>query len=222
MTEKLIERAKVGLHDALSKELPDMSSNAPVLDIGCGTGAWLERLAEIGFSNLYGVDLDIEQFQSISAKAFCLNLDSDEIPEFGIDQFELITAIELVEHLENPGRLFTHISRLLSPNGYVLITTPNIHSMVSRLRFLLTGRLRGFDDKGDPTHINPVYITSLERILERYGLTITSRTTYPKKGSITSRTGLKLMAYILSFVLGDDLSGDNMFLLIRRANLSSK
>jgi 2-polyprenyl-3-methyl-5-hydroxy-6-metoxy-1,4-benzoquinol methylase len=215
----LIERTKEGLHASLVEEIPPVSTDASVLDIGCGTGAWLERLADLHFSNLYGVDLDIQQVKSERANISQLNLDKDELPNFGINQFDLITAIELVEHLENPGRLFFHISKLLKPNGYVLLTTPNIHSLIARLRFLLTGRLRGFDEKGDPTHIYPVYLTGLERVLLRYELEIIKISTYPKKGSITSRKALILVSYLLSYFLNDDLSGDNLFLLIRHRDL---
>lgn len=222
MTTKqgLIERTKQGLHAALIEELPPVAAEASILDIGCGTGAWLERLADLHFSNLYGVDLDLQQVKSERAKIFQLNLDQDEIPSFGIEQFDLITAIELIEHLENPGRLFFHISTLLKPDGYILLTTPNIHSLIARLRFLLSGQLRGFDEKGDPTHIYPVYLKCLKRILLRYDLEIVKISTYPKRGSITSRKALMLAAHILSFLLDDELSGDNLFLLIRRRNLT--
>lgn len=216
----LVERTTAGLHAALIEEIPPVLTDASVLDIGCGTGAWLERLADLHFSNLYGVDLDVQQVKSERAKILQFNLDWDELPKFDIEQFDLITAIELIEHLENPGRLFFHISKLLKPNGHVLLTTPNIHSLIARLRFLLTSRLRGFDEKGDPTHIHPVYLTSLERVLLRYDFEIVKISTYPKRGSITSRKTLSLVSYLLSFLLSDELSGDNLFLLIRRRNLA--
>jgi 2-polyprenyl-3-methyl-5-hydroxy-6-metoxy-1,4-benzoquinol methylase len=38
-----------------------VSSDAPSLDVGCGTGAWLARLAERGFKNLTGIDSDTDQ-----------------------------------------------------------------------------------------------------------------------------------------------------------------
>jgi 2-polyprenyl-3-methyl-5-hydroxy-6-metoxy-1,4-benzoquinol methylase len=220
MKKILVERTKSGLHSALSSELPSLPQDASILDIGCGTGAWLERLAVLGYSNLYGVDLDIEQFATDKAKGFQLNLDHDNMPDFDIEKFDLITAIEFIEHLENPGRLFVHISRLLKPDGYALITTPNIHSLIARLRFLLSVRLKAFDEKGDPTHIYPIYLPCLERILPRYDLQVIKISTYPKKGSIVSGKFLNLAGSLLSYFLEDKFSGDNLFILIRRCNTS--
>ena len=48
-----------GLHESLIErllQLPDVGSETAVLDIGCGSGAWLARLAQHGFKRLHGVD----------------------------------------------------------------------------------------------------------------------------------------------------------------------
>ena len=136
MSEKqLVERTILGLHDALMKSLPKLNPHAPILDIGCGTGAWLERLANIGFSNLYGVDIDVKQFKTDKAICSQANLDSDDLT-LG-HKFSLITAIEVIEHLENPGRLFYHVQQNLDEDGYFLLTTPNVHSVSCRLKFFI-------------------------------------------------------------------------------------
>jgi ubiquinone/menaquinone biosynthesis C-methylase UbiE len=50
MSEKqLSERTISGLHKNLSQSLPQITYDTAVLDIGCGTGAWLERLSKLGF-----------------------------------------------------------------------------------------------------------------------------------------------------------------------------
>lgn len=212
---QLAERTITGLHTALVQALPDLDYETPILDIGCGTGAWLERLSNIGFTNLYGVDLDTQQFKA--QKAICLqaNLDSDALG-FGNKKFGLITAIEVIEHLENPGRLFHHVLQHLEPDGYLLLTTPNIHSVDCRLRFLITGRLKSFDSKGDPTHIYPVLMNALERILPRYSLEVLARWGYPERGSIVSRKSTQAIAALLKLVLPNDIPGDTLCLLIRK------
>jgi len=151
---QLVERTVAGLHEALVQSIPRLSYDIPVLDIGCGTGAWLERLATMGFSQLYGVERDIKQFRTDKATCSQANLDFDDLG-LGDKKFGLITAIEVIEHLENPGRLFSQVSRHLDQQGYFLLTSPNIHSVSCRFKFL-TGKLASFDEKGDPTHIYPV------------------------------------------------------------------
>src|SRR5437879_1876628 len=140
----LEERTIGGLHEMLLekvKALPNLSRDTPILDIGCGTGAWLHRLARTGFRNLYGLDRATSQLGNVHAA--CSEVDLDTATDLGLTdrKFGLVTAIELVEHLENPGRLFFHVARHLSDEGVFLMTTPNIHSVVCRLRFLLTGKL---------------------------------------------------------------------------------
>jgi 2-polyprenyl-3-methyl-5-hydroxy-6-metoxy-1,4-benzoquinol methylase len=212
----LVEKTLPGLHGSLIAHVAGLRRDAQVLDIGCGSGAWLERLADAGFSSLHGIDLDIEQFRCARATCSRADLDRDDLA-LGGRQFDLITAIELVEHLENPGRLYKHIREHLAPGGVALVTTPNIHSLVSRLRHLVTGRLGQFDDKSDPTHVTPLLLVGLERILPRHGLRIVERWGHPERGSLAYRKPLVLAAQLLGAVLPDDVPGDLLCVLIQRA-----
>ncbi len=212
---QLLERTIPGLHDALIQSLPKLSHETPILDIGCGTGAWLERLANLGFCHLHGVDRDLKQFKTNKATCSSANLDFDNL---GLEdkKFGLISAIEVVEHLENPGRLFYHVAKHLGEGGYFLVTTPNIHSVGCRIRFLLTGNLKSFDSKGDPTHIYPVLINSLHKILPRYSLEIVKEWGYPEKGSLVSRPSTQLISALLERLLPNEYPGDTLCLLIQK------
>lgn len=213
--DDLIERTLGGLHQALLGHIPAIPKDAAVLDVGCGTGAWLHRLAGFGFTDLHGIDLDTTHFATDRATATQANLDYDDIG-LGGRKFALITAIELIEHLENPGRLFYHVSRHLAEDGTFLITTPNIHSALARMRFFLTGNLKQFDAKGDPTHIYPVLLTSLERVLPRHGLKLVKRWHYPETGSVTSRLSTRVAASLARLAVPDPYPGDLLCLAIRK------
>ncbi|MEW6491140.1 MAG: class I SAM-dependent methyltransferase [Cyanobacteriota bacterium] len=213
---QLVERTISGLHNALIQSLPQLSYDIPVLDIGCGTGAWLERLANIGFTQLHGVDRDIQQFKTQKATCSQVNLDFDDLG-LGNKSFGLITAIEIIEHLENPGRLFYHVSRHLDESGYFLLTTPNIHSISCRLKFFVTGKLASFDEKGDPTHIYPVLLYCLNKILQRYSLEVTKKWGYPEKNSIIYRQSTQIISSLLESVLPQESTGDTLCLLIQKA-----
>ena len=75
---ELRERANAGLHDFvfdyIKREIaPKVGS--PVLDIGCGSGAWLQRFQVQGFTNMMGIDLDTEQFSLEHVITRAMNLD---------------------------------------------------------------------------------------------------------------------------------------------------
>jgi hypothetical protein len=49
-----------------------------------------------------------------------------------------------------------------STGGVVVISTPNVDSLPTRLRFLQTGKIRMMDDRGEPTHISPIFFDLLQ------------------------------------------------------------
>lgn len=205
-----------GLHKFLIDSLPDsIMHSSQILDIGAGAGAWIERLGNSGFQNLYGIDKDPQRFQATKGQFITANLDYQDtiLPD---QTFDLITSIEVIEHLENPGRLFYHVSKLLASDGYFLLTTPNLHSVICRLRLLLAGNLRQFDAKGEPTHIYPVFLTPLQRLLSLHDLEIVKTWTFPETTTVTSRPAFKLLSSIVTLFIRDDLPGDILCLLIRK------
>lgn len=216
VNQMLTERTISGLHGFLENSLPELDYSMPILDIGCGTGAWLERLGKIGYTKLHGIDLDIKQFNSKFATCSQANLDYDDLG-LGDRKFELISAIEIIEHLENPGNFFSHVSKFLSDSGYLLLTTPNIHSVSCRLKFLISGKLASFDEKGDKTHIYPILLQSLERILPRYSLEIVKQWGYPNKGSMIFRQSTQLISSLLEPIISNKTPGDTMCLLIQKS-----
>jgi SAM-dependent methyltransferase len=222
----LPELASPGIHEQLVQtilHLPGIGADTPILDLGCGSGAWLLRLARHGFRNLHGVDN--QSFVSMPAlpvpfSCSAADLDNDPVLGLGEAKFGLVTAIEVIEHLHNPGVLLSHVSRHLSGDGYFLLTTPNLHSVRARVRFALTGKLAGFDPTNapaEPTHLYPVFITCLDRLLPRYGLKTLDRWTLAPGPRKSSRVLARSAAMLLRCVLPDEYPGDTLCLLVGRA-----
>ena len=148
MAEDLAELTLAGLHQALLVKLATLSGidlQTPVLDLGCGSGAWLARLGRHGFTDLRGVDNGSMVPMEAGNGYICSQADLDN-PDLGLGdaKFGLITAIEVLEHMENPGHLLGHVRRHLAADGYFLLTTPNVHSVRARVRFAVSGKARGF------------------------------------------------------------------------------
>jgi len=216
---KLIERASTGLHSHIAEKISilQIDKNASVLDLGCGTGAFLARLGEMGYTNLNGIDIALPEklLDGISFKEF--DLDAKDMP-YSDASLDLIVSVEVFEHIENMGSLVREIARILSPSGVLIITTPNVHSIEARLRYLFLGKLKQFDEIGDPTHIYPIFMHPFTKILDRHALEVVDRWGYPLDGSSpTSRRSLRIIARLLK-VIGFTASptGDNLCLVIRR------
>jgi SAM-dependent methyltransferase len=224
----LPELALPGLHEALVErvlQLSEIGPATPILDIGCGSGAWLARLARHGFKRLHGVDnqsfTTFPLADETGGVFSCSYADLDNDPDLGLGTatFGLITTIEVIEHVHNPGRFLGHVARHLADNGYFLITTPNLHSVRARLRFALTGKLQGFDPTdapADPTHLYPVFLTCLDRLLARYQLKTVERWTFPPRWGAGTRLTRRLAAGMLTTVLPNHLAGDLLCVLVRR------
>lgn len=212
----LYEKTVPGLHGYLITRLPRVDKEASVLDVGCGPGAWLERLAEAGFTDLFGCDLDVSQYSGRAAECIAYNLDAD-LDLFEGRSFGLITAIEVIEHLENPGRLLSLVERCLARDGYFVMTTPNVHSMQARLKFLVTGRMKFFDTNSDPTHLMPMLMQTLPKMLSNHGLVIEDMFCYPSVGrSRMTSSYVRAAAGLLSLVLTNDWAGDVLGFIVRR------
>jgi 2-polyprenyl-3-methyl-5-hydroxy-6-metoxy-1,4-benzoquinol methylase len=167
--------------------------DAQILDLGCGSGALLERLASMGYRQLTGVDI----LPPDSTAA--IRYEQADLDQFRLDapdgSFDLVLAVEVIEHIENPGLFLAELARLLKPGGLALLTTPNLHSAQAKLLFALGDRLKQFDTKGDPTHITPIVLFPFTRLLGRHGLMVLESWGFPLDGSSpTSRPVMRWAA----------------------------
>jgi SAM-dependent methyltransferase len=100
------------------------------LDFGAGSGGLVHHLRSKGYQNVYGYDT------STGAPRFHLGqdhwLDETSLDSMG-GRFAVISAIEVLEHLEHPVVELERLARLLSPGGLLVVTTTNAAPYRSRL-----------------------------------------------------------------------------------------
>ena len=108
----------------------------------------------------------------------CLRVEEDGRLPFEDASLDVAFGVELTEHMENPGRFFREAARVLAPGGELILTTPNILSLKSRLGFLLTGYTYSFPaldpDVRDPVrqHITPLTLDGYRWRLKQAGFEI--------------------------------------------------
>jgi SAM-dependent methyltransferase len=150
-------------------ELMDGPGERWVLDAGAGFGAFTEVLVQHGYRAV-GLEIKPGNFRYPLAPHLVVDLDQGlPITSSSLDG---IVAIEIVEHLERPLFFIREAARCLRMGGWMVITTPNVLSLGSRLEFLVRGHVSGFCDAEfkDNGHISPISLLDLRRIAERAGL----------------------------------------------------
>jgi len=123
------------------------------LDIGPGTGRWLQFLKKNGAKQLYASDISkvsLGKVKSICNKVFKTDIEIDKQP-FDSNSMDIILSFMVLEHLRNPENFFSEILRMLRPEGIAMISIPNIVSLRSRVRGLLG--LLPYAISSDPTHV---------------------------------------------------------------------
>ena len=94
-----------------------------ILDVGCGTGTMLTYLASYGQAQ--GVDIDEEAVGYCRERGLTdVRLGAAETLPFEDGSFDLVTALDVVEHLDDDAAALREIRRVLRPRGKVLVTVP--------------------------------------------------------------------------------------------------
>jgi 2-polyprenyl-6-hydroxyphenyl methylase/3-demethylubiquinone-9 3-methyltransferase len=106
-----------------------------VLDVGCGGGILSEALARAG-AQVTGLELasEVIEVARAHAQASGLTVDYQQTPveDYAAAHpqgFDLITCLEMLEHVPDPQSIVTAIARLLKPGGKVFFSTINRHPM---------------------------------------------------------------------------------------------
>jgi SAM-dependent methyltransferase len=152
----------------LIKELR-LPSSARVLDLGAGEGAFTQRLLDAGMHVSAAAEQEPSRFRpDVPCQNINLNYDfSDKWNE----KFDLIVAIEILEHLHDPRHFITNCLQALNNNGFLLITSPNTESWLSRIRFLRDGHFLWFDetDYHSYGHLTPIFSWQIRQICDELG-----------------------------------------------------
>ncbi len=148
----------------LDKIVELVGYNAKVLDLGCGDGL-LGRMLMSNGNYIAKIDLDKGDFK--------VDLQKDKIP-FEDKYFDIVTAIELIEHIWDVDRLLKDIKRVLTKDGRLIISTPNLCSLGRRLMMLI-GRnpyVENFLYPNEAGHVKHYTIKDFKYLMKKNGFMV--------------------------------------------------
>jgi 2-polyprenyl-3-methyl-5-hydroxy-6-metoxy-1,4-benzoquinol methylase len=109
-----------------------------VLDVGCGCGAALDKLSNLGF-DVEGIDIHPENVVTSGYPLSRVDLNSEFLP-FHNESFDIVVCTEVLEHLFYPHFVLREISRVLKRGtGYAILSIPNEFHLYQRL-YVFLGR----------------------------------------------------------------------------------
>ncbi|MDG1900740.1 MAG: class I SAM-dependent methyltransferase [Bacteroidales bacterium] len=138
------------------------------IDIGPGTGRWLQFLRNNNAGFLASLDISniaLERCKDICDSVYKLDVEKDKYP-YDDDKFDIVLSFMILEHLRDPEIFLSEIIRITKHGGIVLMSIPNILSFLSRIRMIFG--LMPTAIVSDPTHVKFYNRKTLKKLFSVY------------------------------------------------------
>jgi ubiquinone/menaquinone biosynthesis C-methylase UbiE len=99
------------------------SQKAKILDVGCGTGAVMEHLLENN-NEVCGVDMNDVALEFCRQKGLDVKKGLADNMPFQDDYFDIVLALDVLEHLDHPEAAVVEVKRILKKGGLFIVTVP--------------------------------------------------------------------------------------------------
>lgn len=154
--------------------LPFMDRHKKVLDVGCNAGKLGEVLKKDLDCIVYGIDISPEAVKNAREVLDFVqvgDVERDEIP-FRTEKFDVIVFGDVLEHLIDPQHVLVQFKKMLSENGYIVASIPNVANIRMRLK-LLAGQWN-YESSGilDNMHLRFFTFKTMLELFEASGLRV--------------------------------------------------
>jgi 2-polyprenyl-3-methyl-5-hydroxy-6-metoxy-1,4-benzoquinol methylase len=149
-----------------------------MLDVGCGAGSLLSAAVKLEWA-AEGLEVSAPAVEFLRKQGFVVRQGYLENQNYPDNYFDVVTASEILEHVENPLEFLTEIKRILRPGGLFWGTTPNSRG--------ISGIILGsqWSCVSPPEHIQLFSVRGVHILLEKVGFkTITVLTHGTNPGEI--------------------------------------
>lgn len=167
-------RDAIDLHFHCDSSLLKPLAGKRALDVGCGAGLLCEPLARLGAS-VTGLDAAPENIAAAKAhaepQALAIDYRCEAIEDFAGRDFDLVTSLEVIEHVDDPRGFVAGLARAMADDGLMILSTPN-RTALSKLMLVELAERTGRVPRG--THHHEQFITpeELEKMLGEAGLQV--------------------------------------------------
>lgn len=156
---------------------PELVPHVPItaqriLDVGCGAGAFGKALKDRGAREVVGIEVVPEAYERarlVLDDAICASIENVELP-FSDTYFDCVVCGDVLEHLVDPVAALRKLTRVLRPDGVIVISIPNVR-FYAVVNMLAEGRWQ-YADAGimDRTHLRFFTKTELIELVSNAGL----------------------------------------------------
>jgi len=160
-------------------ELMARAEPQSLLDVGCGEGVLVHRWAQsLPGRRVVGIDLEEESIQAGWSQRQAPNLEYRTMPAedlpFAADEFDLATAIEVLEHVPDPEHTLAEMARCAERHLLVSVPREPLWRMLNMARGAYLGQLGN-----TPGHLNHWSKRSFARLLAQHGEVVELRSPFP-------------------------------------------
>jgi 2-polyprenyl-3-methyl-5-hydroxy-6-metoxy-1,4-benzoquinol methylase len=132
-----------------------------LLDFGCGSGSYLERMADRGW-RVTGLDTSPRVVQALRHdRGFDARLGTLPHPDLAPGSFDVVTMWQALEHVHRPLAVLRAAHELLVPGGMIVIAVPNLDSLAA---YWFGEHWFGLDLPRHLTHFTPKTLTEMLRV----------------------------------------------------------
>jgi 2-polyprenyl-3-methyl-5-hydroxy-6-metoxy-1,4-benzoquinol methylase len=153
------------IYDSVAAALRERAIHVSMLlDVGCGTGS-LRACLGSNCERYVGADAIRHEGFPADAEFVQANLDAGRVP-LPDGRCDVVACVETIEHVENPRALMRELVRLARPGGWLVVTTPNQLSVLSKLGLLTKNEFVHFQERPGlyPAHISALLEIDLVRM----------------------------------------------------------
>ncbi|OGK20823.1 hypothetical protein A2866_04055 [Candidatus Roizmanbacteria bacterium RIFCSPHIGHO2_01_FULL_39_8] len=155
----------------LERVLKQYNKKISVLDIGCSAGNKLLYLYKKGYRKIYGIDYAARVFQHIWKQLPYLHINqgnAENLRRFRNQQFEIVYACHLLEHLPHPEKCVKEVARILKKNGTFVLGIPNGYHLSDIIMRIVQKIVYGRTD-----HLQTFDLKKITELLRSYSLRVT-------------------------------------------------